>query len=146
MKRKASAVWNGGIKDGKGQISTESGVLSNTQYSFSTRFEDGAGTNPEELIAAAHAGCFSMALSGQLGQAGLTAESINTTATVRLEKQESGFAITSVHLDVTARIPGADKAAFETAANNAKAGCPVSKVLNAEITMTANLEAAASGD
>jgi len=147
MKRKASAVWNGGIKDGKGTISTDSGVLSNTQYSFSTRFEDGAGTNPEELIAAAHAGCFSMALSGQLGQAGLTAESINTTATVQLEKQENGFAITSVHLDVTARIPGADKAAFETAANNAKAGCPVSKVLKAEITLTANLEAsAASGD
>lgn len=141
MRRKASAVWNGGIKDGKGTISTDSGVLSNTQYSFSTRFEDGKGTNPEELIAAAHAGCFSMALSGQLGQAGLTAESINTTATVRLEKQDNGFAITSVHLDVTARIPGADKAAFETAANNAKDGCPVSKVLNAEITMTANLEA-----
>lgn len=141
MRRKASAVWNGGLKDGKGTISTDSGVLSETQYSFSTRFEDGVGTNPEELIAAAHAGCFSMALSGQLGQAGLTAESIRTTATVRLEKTDAGFAITSVHLDVTAKIPGADEAAFETAANNAKAGCPVSKVLNAEITMEAKLEA-----
>jgi osmotically inducible protein OsmC len=141
MKRSASAVWKGGIKDGKGTISTDSGVLSDTQYSFSTRFEDGKGTNPEELIAAAHAGCFSMALSGQLGQAGLTAESIRTTASVRLEKTDAGFAITSVHLDVTAKIPGADQKAFETAANNAKAGCPVSKVLNAEITMEAKLEA-----
>lgn len=140
MRRKASAVWNGGLKDGKGTISTESGVLSDTQYSFSTRFEDGKGTNPEELIAAAHAGCFSMALSGQLGQAGLTAQSINTTATVRLEKTDSGFAITSMHLEVKAKVPGADKQAFETAANNAKAGCPVSKVLNAEITMEASLE------
>jgi osmotically inducible protein OsmC len=140
MRRKASAVWNGGLKDGKGTISTDSGVLSDTQYSFSTRFEDGKGTNPEELIAAAHAGCFSMALSGQLGQAGLTAESINTTATVRLEKTDNGFAITSVHLEVKAKVPGADKQAFETAANNAKAGCPVSKVLNAEITMEASLE------
>jgi len=141
MRRKASAVWNGGLKDGQGTISTDSGVLSGTQYSFSTRFEDGIGTNPEELIAAAHAGCFSMALSGQLGQAGLTAESINTTATVRLEKTDAGFAITSVHLDVRAKVPGADQQAFETAANNAKAGCPVSKVLNAEITMEAKLEA-----
>lgn len=141
MRRKASAVWNGGIRDGGGKISTDSGVLSETQYSFSTRFEEGIGTNPEELIAAAHAGCFSMALSGQLGQAGLVAESIRTTATVRLEKVESGFAITSVHLDVTARVPGADQQAFETAANNAKAGCPVSKVLNAQITMEARLEA-----
>jgi lipoyl-dependent peroxiredoxin len=140
MKRKASAVWNGGLKDGKGTISTDSGVLSNTQYSFSTRFEDGIGTNPEELIAAAHAGCFSMALSGQLGQANLTAESINTTASVTLEKTDAGFAITAVHLDVKARVPGASKEAFDTAANNAKAGCPVSKVLNAKITMDARLE------
>ncbi len=140
MRRKASAVWQGGLKDGKGAISTDSGVLSETQYSFSTRFEEGAGTNPEELIAAAHAGCFSMALSGQLGQAGLTAESIRTTATVRLEKTDAGFAITSVHLEVTAKVPGADEQAFQTAANNAKAGCPVSKVLNAEITMDASLE------
>ncbi|HLM55645.1 MAG TPA: OsmC family protein [Pyrinomonadaceae bacterium] len=140
MKRKASAVWKGGIMDCKGTISTESGVLADTQYSYSTRFEEGKGTNPEELIAAAHAGCFSMALSGQLGKAGLTAESIRTTATVRLEKQEGGFAITSVHLEVRARVPGAAAQAFETAANNAKAGCPVSKVLNAEITMDASLE------
>ena len=141
MRRKASAVWKGGLKDGQGTISTDSKVLSETQYSFSTRFEDGIGTNPEELIAAAHAGCFSMALSGQLGKAGLTAESIHTTATVRLEKVAEAFAITSVHLEVTARVPGADQQAFETAANNAKAGCPVSKVLNAEITMEARLEA-----
>ncbi len=140
MRRKASAVWMGGLKDGKGTISTDSGVLSETQYSFSTRFEEGAGTNPEELIAAAHAGCFSMALSGQLGNAGLTADSIRTTATVRLEKTDAGFTITSVHLDVTARVPGADHQAFQTAANNAKAGCPVSRVLNAEITLDAKLE------
>ena len=140
MKRNASAVWNGGIKDGKGTISTDSGVLAAAQYSFSTRFEDGIGTNPEELIAAAHAGCFSMALSGQLGQAGLTADSIHTTAAVSLEKTDSGFAITKIHLDVTAKVPGADSAAFEAAANNAKAGCPVSKLLKAEITMDARLE------
>ena len=141
MLRKASAVWTGGIKDGSGRISTDSGVLSDTQYSFSTRFEEGVGTNPEELIAAAHAGCFSMALSGQLGQAGLTADSINTNAAVRLEKQENGFAVTSVHLEVRAKVPGADEAAFATAANNAKSGCPISKLLNAEITMDAKLEA-----
>jgi osmotically inducible protein OsmC len=140
MKRNGSAVWTGGLKDGKGTVSTDSGVLSNTQYSFSTRFEDGKGTNPEELIAAAHAGCFSMALSGQLGNAGMTAESIATTATVNLEKTDAGFTITAIHLDVKAKIPGADKAKFETAANNAKAGCPVSRVLNATITMNATLE------
>jgi lipoyl-dependent peroxiredoxin len=141
MKRKASAVWKGGLRDGKGTISTDSGVLSDTQYSFSTRFEQGVGTNPEELIAAAHAGCFAMALSAQLGDAGLTAERIRTTASVTLDKTEAGFTITAVHLDVTAKIPGADQQAFETAANNAKAGCPVSKVLNAQITMDAKLEA-----
>ncbi len=141
MKRKASAEWKGGLKDGKGTLTTDSSVLSDTQYSFSTRFENGVGTNPEELIAAAHAGCFSMALSGQLGNAGMTAESIRTTATVTLEKTEAGFAITAIHLDVTARIPGADPSAFETAAQNAKSGCPVSKVLNATITMDAKLEA-----
>ncbi|HAF15614.1 MAG TPA: OsmC family peroxiredoxin [Blastocatellia bacterium] len=140
MKRNASAVWQGGLKDGKGTISTDSGVLTDTQYSFSTRFEDGKGSNPEELIAAAHAGCFSMALSGQLGQAGLTPESIRTTASVKLEKTDAGFTITSVHLEVKARVPGADQEAFEKAANNAKAGCPVSRVLNAEITMNAVLE------
>jgi lipoyl-dependent peroxiredoxin len=140
MKRKASAVWQGGLKDGKGTISTESGVLSKTQYSFGTRFENGAGTNPEELVAAAHAGCFSMALSGQLGAAGMTAESIDTTATVTFDKLDAGWTITEVHLDVKAKIPGADRAKFQTAANNAKTGCPVSRVLNAKITMDAKLE------
>src|SRR5215470_13923022 len=120
MKRKASAVWKGGLKDGKGTISSDSGVLNNTQYSFSTRFEDGIGTNPEELIAAAHAGCFSMALSGQLGNAGLTAEKIETRATVTFEKTDAGFTVTESHLDVTAKIPGATQESFETAANNAK--------------------------
>jgi osmotically inducible protein OsmC len=140
MKRKASAAWQGGLKDGKGTISTASGVLSETQYSFSTRFEDGIGTNPEELIAAAHAGCFTMALSGQLAGVGLTAENIATTATVTMEKTDIGFTITEVHLDVTARIPGADPAKFEEAANNAKAGCPISRLLKANITMEAKLE------
>src|SRR5437667_12668615 len=120
MKRKASAAWSGGLKDGKGNISTDSGVLSKTQYSFGTRFENGVGTNPEELIAAAHAGCFTMALSGQLGNAGMTAESIDTTATVTMEKLEAGWTVTEVHLDVNAKIPGADKTKFDTAANNAK--------------------------
>lgn len=141
MKRKASAVWKGGLKDGRGTISTDSKVLSETQYSFGTRFEQGAGTNPEELIAAAHAGCFSMALSAQLGESGIVAESIRTTATVTLEKADAGFAITAVHLDVTVKAPGGNRQAFETAANNAKTGCPVSKVLKAQITMDARLEA-----
>lgn len=141
MKRKASAVWKGGLKDGEGTISTQSGVLTDTQYSFSTRFEEGIGTNPEELIAAAHAGCFSMALSGQLGNAGVTAESISTSASVTLEKTDAGFTVTKVHLDVVARIPGGDQQTFETAANNAKAGCPISRLLKAEITMDARLEA-----
>jgi osmotically inducible protein OsmC len=141
MDRKATAAWQGGLKDGKGRISTDSGVLKDAQYSFSTRFESGVGTNPEELIAAAHAGCFSMALSGQLGNAGMTAQSIRTTANVTLEKTDAGFTVTSVHLDVMAKIPGADKAKFETAANNAKAGCPISRLLNTKITMDAKLEA-----
>jgi lipoyl-dependent peroxiredoxin len=141
MKRSASAVWKGGLRDGKGTISTDSGVLSDTQYSFTTRFEQGTGTNPEELIAAAHAGCFSMALSNELGQAGLAPDRISTTATVTLEKSDAGFAITGVHLSVSAKVPGADRQAFETAANNARSGCPVSKVLNAQITMEARLEA-----
>jgi osmotically inducible protein OsmC len=139
MVRKASAVWNGSLKEGKGTISTDSGVLSKTPYSFSTRFEDGKGTNPEELIAAAHAGCFTMALSAQLGNAGLTAESLETTAAVTLEKLDAGFTITKVHLDVTAKIPGADEAAFQKAAENAKAGCPISRLLKADITMVAHL-------
>jgi osmotically inducible protein OsmC len=139
MQRKASAQWRGGLKDGKGTVSSASGALKSTPYSFSTRFEDQPGTNPEELIAAAHAGCFSMALSGQLGGAGMTADSIDTTATVTMEKLEAGWTVTKVHLDVTAKIPGADKAKFETAANNAKAGCPISRLLKAEITMDAKL-------
>jgi osmotically inducible protein OsmC len=139
MLRKASAVWNGSLKEGKGTISTESKVLSNAQYSFSTRFEDGIGTNPEELIAAAHAGCFSMALSAQLGGAGITPDSIETTAAVTLEKIDAGFTVTKIHLDVTAKIPGADPAAFEKAAQDAKAGCPISRLLKAEITMTTKL-------
>jgi osmotically inducible protein OsmC len=141
MKRRGSAHWEGGIRDGRGTVSTDSGVLSEAQYSFSTRFEDGKGTNPEELIAAAHAGCFSMALSKQLEDAGMKAESIDTNADVTLEKTDAGFTITKVHLNVTARIPGGDQTAFETAADNAKAGCPVSRLLNAEITMDAKLEA-----
>jgi osmotically inducible protein OsmC len=141
MKRTASAVWEGDLKAGKGRISTASGVLKETQYSFGTRFENGAGTNPEELIAAAHAGCFSMALSAQLGEAGLTAASINTTATVTLERNDKGWTVTASHLDVAARVPGASQQAFETAAQNAKAGCPISRLLNATITMAARLEA-----
>jgi osmotically inducible protein OsmC len=140
MKRHASAVWQGGLKDGKGAITTQSGVLHDTQYSFSTRFENGIGTNPEELIAASHAGCFAMALSAQLGEAGITAERIDATATVSLEKVEGGFAITESHLDVKVKIPGGDQAAFEKATQAAEAGCPISKVLNAKITMTASLE------
>src|SRR6266571_4501615 len=140
MKRKASAVWNGGLKDGKGTISTDSGVLSNSQYSFGTRFEEGKGTNPEELIGAAHAGCFSMALSAQLGEAGIKPERIETAATVTLEKVADGFAVTAVHLDVNATVPGADEAKFQAAANKAKEGCPISKLLNAKITMQARLK------
>ena len=139
MERKASAVWKGSLKDGKGTVSSTSGVLSNTPYSFKTRFEDTPGTNPEELIAAAHAACFSMALSAQLGGAQLTPESINTAATLTMEKLESGWTITTVHLDVTAKIPGASTEAFAKAAQDAKAGCPVSKVLNAKISMDAKL-------
>jgi lipoyl-dependent peroxiredoxin len=139
MQRKASAVWKGGLKDGRGSVSSTSGVLSNTPYSFTTRFENTPGTNPEELIAAAHAACFSMALSAQLGGANLTPESINTSATLTMEKLEAGWTITAVHLDVVAKVPGASAEAFNTAAQNAKAGCPVSKVLNATITMDAKL-------
>jgi lipoyl-dependent peroxiredoxin len=139
MQRTASAHWSGGLKDGKGTVSTQSGVLNQTQYSFSTRFENGAGTNPEELIAAAHAGCFSMALSAQLGNAGMTADSIDTKATLTLDKTDAGFTITAVHLDVKVRIPGADQAKFDEASQNAKKGCPVSRVLNANITMDAKL-------
>jgi osmotically inducible protein OsmC len=139
MQRRASAHWSGGLKDGKGTVSTQSGVFNQTQYSFSTRFENGVGTNPEELIAAAHAGCFTMALSAQLGNAGMTADSIDTTATLTLDKTDAGFSITAVHLDVTAKIPGADQAKFDEAAQNAEKGCPVSRVLKATITMDAKL-------
>jgi osmotically inducible protein OsmC len=139
MQRTASAHWSGGLKDGKGTVSTASGVLRETQYSFSTRFENGIGTNPEELLAAAHAGCFSMALSAQLGNAGMTAESIDTIAAVTLEKTEAGFSVTASHLDVTVRIPGADKAKFEAAARAAETGCPISRVLNAKVSMDAKL-------
>ena len=139
MDRKASAHWSGGLKDGKGTLTTPSGVMQQTAYSFAKRFESEPGTNPEELIAAAHAGCFTMALSAQLGNAGMTAESLDTTATVTLEKLESGFAITKVHLQLTARIPGADAAKFEQATKNAKEGCPVSKLLKATITLDAKL-------
>lgn len=140
MKRKASAVWMGNLKEGKGTVSTGSGVLTDARYSFTSRFEEGTGTNPEELVAAAHAGCFSMALSGQLGAAGMTAESIKTAATLTMDKLEAGWTVTEIHLDVTAKIPGGDAAAFQAAAANAKAGCPISRLLNAKITMEAKLE------
>jgi osmotically inducible protein OsmC len=140
MQRKASAQWKGGLKDGKGSLSAPGGVLNNTPYSFSTRFEGAVGTNPEELIAAAHAGCFTMALSGQLGGANLTAESLSTTVTVSLDKLDSGWTITASHIEVVGKVPGADAATFQKYAEAAEKGCPVSKVLNAKITMTAKLE------
>ena len=139
MQRTGQAHWSGGLKDGQGTVSTQSGVLKNTQYSFSTRFENGIGSNPEELIAAAHAGCFSMALSAELGKAGLTAESIDTTATLTLDFIEGKPTITSSHLDVTAKIPGGDEAKFNEAAQSAEKGCPVSRVLNAKVSMSAKL-------
>jgi len=140
MQRKATAVWQGDLKSGQGVVSSDSGVLAKTPYSFRDRFEDGKGTNPEELIAAAHAGCFAMALSAQLGEQGLTAQSIEATATVALEKLDTGFTVTSSHLDLTLKVAGGDRAKMETAANNAKAGCPISKLLNAKITLTASYE------
>lgn len=140
MKRHATAEWLKGLKDGKGTLSTESGVLKETAYSFKTRFEGEAGTNPEELIAAAHAGCFSMAFSAQLEKEGLKPESIKTTATVTLEKAEDGFCIPAINLKVVAKVPNADKHVFEKAAMDAKTGCPVSKLMRAQITMDAELE------
>ena len=140
MKKSASAVWQGGLKDGKGTITTESGALQDNPYGFNTRFEGAPGTNPEELIGAAHAGCFSMALSMMLGQAGLTAERIDTRAEVTLDKDGEVFSITAIDLTLKARIPGADEAQFQQIANQAKEGCPVSKVLNARISLTATLE------
>jgi osmotically inducible protein OsmC len=141
MQRKATAVWSGGLKDGKGTLSTDSGALKQTQYSFSTRFENGIGTNPEELLAAAHAGCFTMALSAQLGNAGITARKLETTATITLEKLPDGFAITKSHLDLVAEIPGADRAKFDAAVKAAETGCPVSKLFKAAISVSARLEA-----
>lgn len=141
MKKTASAAWSGDLKTGRGTISTQSGALKSQPYGFNTRFGDTPGTNPEELLGAAHAGCFTMALSNILGEAGLTADSIDTKAEVTLDKADGGFAITAIHLTVVASIPGASAAAFEDAAAKAKAGCPVSKVLNAKISMDASLKA-----
>jgi lipoyl-dependent peroxiredoxin len=141
MIRKASAVWNGALKTGTGKISTESGVLSNANYSFTTRFENAKGTNPEELIAAAHAGCFTMALSAQLGNANMMPETLETQATLTMEKLDAGWTVTKIHLDVNAHVPGADQAAFDKAAEAAEKGCPISRLLKAEISMTAHLNA-----
>ncbi len=137
--KSANANWQGGLKDGTGKISAESGALSDQPYGFNTRFEDKAGTNPEELIAAAHAGCFSMALSMILGEAGMTADSIETKADVTLEKQNEGFAVTKIHLTLNANIPGANEDEFLACANTAKENCPISKLLNAEIMLDAHL-------
>jgi osmotically inducible protein OsmC len=140
LKREANAVWTGGLKDGSGRLTSSSGVLRDTPYSFTTRFEQTPGTNPEELVAAAHAGCFSMALSGVLGESGLKAERIETRATVTLEKLEVGWTLTKIHLDLSARVPGADPAKLRAAADQAKAGCPISRVLKSEITLTARFD------
>jgi osmotically inducible protein OsmC len=139
MQRKASAVWQGDLKSGKGTLSTASGVLKQSAYSFHSRFESGVGTNPEELLAAAHAGCFTMALSAQLAGAGLTAKKLETTATISLEKVGDGFSITKSHLDLVASIPGADQARFDAAVKAAETGCPVSKLFKAEISVAAKL-------
>ena len=140
MIRKARALWRGSGRDGQGDLSTDSGVLANTPYSFAKRFEDEKGTNPEELIAAAHSSCFAMATSAQLDGVGIKAQSISATATVALEKVGEGFSVTTSHLEVTIKAPGADRAKVQTAADNAKAGCPISKLLNAKITMEAKIE------
>src|ERR1700760_3315812 len=140
MKRTANAHWQGDLKAGKGSISTASGVLSSTPYSFQTRFEEGKGTNPEELLAAAHAGCFTMGVSAQLAGAGLTADSLETTCTISLEKQPDGFAITESHLEMKEKIPGASQEAFDKAVQAAKAGCPVSKLYKTNITLSATLQ------
>lgn len=141
IKKTASAHWQGGIKDGKGRISTQSGALQDQPYGFNTRFEEQPGTNPEELIGAAHAGCFSMALSKELEERGMLAESIETQAEVWLEKEASGFRISAVHLSLRAKVPGADRDKFEEAVETAKTGCPVSKLLNAEISLQVTLDA-----
>lgn len=142
MDRKATAVWQGGLKNGKGSLTTDSGVLKQTQYSFSTRFENGVGTNPEELLAAAHAGCFAMALSNELGNAGLTPTKLEATATITLDKAANGFAITKSHIDLVADIPGANKEKFDAAVKAAEKGCPVSKLFKAEISVNARLKQA----
>jgi len=140
MKRSAQAKWQGDLKSGSGSISTASGTLTTTPYSFHSRFEHGKGTNPEELLAAAHAGCFTMALSNQLSQAGFKAESLETSCTITLEQKEGGFAITESHLELKAKVPGASREAFDKAAQAAKTGCPVSKLYNTNITLDAHLE------
>lgn len=139
MERRANAEWNGGLKEGKGVMSTASGALKSVPYGFLMRFGDAPGTNPEELVAAAHAGCFSMALSGQLEGAGYRPESIRTKATLTFEKTDAGWTTTSIHLDVTAKVPGADPAKFQAAADAAKKGCPISRLLNTTVTMSARL-------
>jgi len=139
MKRSASAVWKGGLQDGNGTVSTESGVLSSAPYNFKMRFENEKGTNPEELVAAAHAACFTMALSKILTDAGMKPESIDTKATVSLDKGDAGFSVTSSHLDTTVKVPDANQAAFDEAVEKAKAGCPISRLLNAKITLDARL-------
>lgn len=141
MKRGAKAQWQGDLKGGKGAITADSGVLKDTPYSFTTRFEEGVtGTNPEELVAAAHAACFSMALSAQLGNAGMKPESVRTQATLTMEKLEAGWTTTGIHLDVVAKVPGAEPAKFDELAEKAKAGCPISRLLNTKITLTKKLE------
>jgi lipoyl-dependent peroxiredoxin len=140
VKRTAQAHWTGDLKSGEGSLTAPSGILSNTPYSFHTRFENTPGTNPEELLAAAHAGCFTMALSAQLANAGLKADSLDTTCTITLEKGEGGFSITSSHLDLQAKVPGATKEAFDTAVKGAETGCPVSKLYKTEISVSAVLE------
>jgi len=140
MTRSAQAHWQGDLKTGKGSLTTATGTLKTTPYSFTARFENGTGTNPEELLAAAHAGCFTMALSAQLGQAGLTAESLETTCKITLEQKDGGFTIAASHLELKAKVPGASQEAFDTAAHAAKTGCPVSKLFNTAITLNATLE------
>lgn len=141
MKRKASAQWQGDLKTGKGAVSTESGVLEGTPYSFTTRFEDTKGTNPEELVAAAHAGCFTMALSAELGKANLVAQSLRTTATITMDKLDSGWTVTGSHLELVGKVPGASSEAFLAAAQAAEKGCPISRLLNTKISLDAKLEA-----
>ncbi|MFZ0588888.1 MAG: OsmC family protein [Bryobacteraceae bacterium] len=146
MKRTASAQWTGDLTTGGGTLSTATGVLSSTPYSYKSRFEQGSGTNPEELLAAAHAGCFTMALSLALGQAGMKPQSLETTCTITLEKRGEGFSITQSHLDLKAKVPGASKEAFENAVQQAKTNCPVSKLFSTEITLNSTLESQQSSE